>query len=580
MLLPNVPVITSTGRLLSGQLPCGALYQPKQALKECKDFDELWKMFQDFNQCVFEQKWPEDRPDVDMSTAQPDDYDYKYLVFESVNGLGNRIVGTVSGLFYAMLTGRAFVLEWQSGDNHPARFEDIFNVSSLKFGVNMDNFATRSKIQKILGHAHARILNGKERDALRLEEPEKVDKVPEDWTFYFNEALICEPIIAGDNTVTNEAFDQIYNFFTRRVQWITSDQYFAAILKRNPEVRNWLEEKMPDGQLFARLSKLVFRPRDEVLTIVKEFATHHAEFMPSFLREFEGKGGVRSDDNTVFNIGVHIRTFTGTEDDKYLLNSFEKVLGAVHLMGKGSFSSNGKRFNIMILGDRKERVSRLHSFATKLKSNISASSAFKKPYASLPRIDKILLSDSIHDKNTLLSTGHGMVPCAQILAHKISKRRDDQLILDGIQCMRATLAELLAYSLNDVILYTGHSTFGMVSETWRDLVESLNSRTVRPSRTKGVMDYWSFDLLRNVWARSIAYWPYDNSVIIRGAINSLSQHVGRSINSPQEWFFVENRCAVVGTTEPEYIFRFKIRNQECRENAKGNEPSPGERLLV
>ena len=55
-----------------------------------------------------------------------------YIIFDAVNGLGNRILGLIAVTTYALVTSRVLLINWQPGDNHQVYFEDLFlPLSSL-----------------------------------------------------------------------------------------------------------------------------------------------------------------------------------------------------------------------------------------------------------------------------------------------------------------------------------------------------------------------------------------------------------------------------------------------------------------
>jgi hypothetical protein len=50
----------------------------------------------------------------------------RVLVFEPTNGLGNRVLGTVSAFVLGVLTRRVVVVDWTPGDNHVFYGDNLF----------------------------------------------------------------------------------------------------------------------------------------------------------------------------------------------------------------------------------------------------------------------------------------------------------------------------------------------------------------------------------------------------------------------------------------------------------------------
>jgi hypothetical protein len=575
MVFEHIPLVTKL--MNSDTLPCGALFKPSRDFFKAKDFEQLWKLYDQFNYCVFTQEWPKD---VQYPTElTEDDYKWKYFVFESTNDLGDRMVATTSAVFYAMLTGRAFVLEWRVGKNHPSNFEDLFDASKVSFLVNNNSFKRRTILHKYFGSIYWKSVNHKERLIWEKEDPPKLKGFTDDYTFHFSQDYICSSFFSKSlASSTNNA--NWYSIVSARIQYMVSNQYFATILKRNEDVKRWLNEKMPDGQLFVRLGRKIYTPREEVMNIVRDFVKRNPKYYETFNLAFGDVHLSRRNEKDI-TVGVHIRTFSGPNDENRVFQCLEHSLYNAALFVKKDYNFISKKISIMLLGYPERRLKRLRTMVEGLSSDISRSKVLNVKNVPKPAFDPVLNATDIHNFNLMIQEDGGLYKhCAVVIARQIeeSKPPSSELSEHGVVCSRMTLAEIIAFSLNDISIHTAHSNYGAAAEIWRRIPDQIYERGgFSSSPVTNNLDFWGKDNMNKIWVRTVTYWPYDNTVNIQGSLQVISKHLGRSLGY-KEWFSRDGFCATTGTTEPEYLFKFKIRDKECRKKAKL--PGPGERLIV
>lgn len=210
-----------------------------------------------------------------------------YVVFEAVNGLGNRLLGLVSVTTYALITGRVLLIDWQPGDNHPTYFDDLFYPLSTSTSTLSPS---RISFYRLIHLIRYRWIN-------QIQSRFPSNRIPKDWSFYFDRDLLCQ-----DQTDQYQWYEHVtlklLNWIGDRVKWLRTDQYFLPLLIRNVQKKQAFLKLVPDGQIFSKLAPKLLRPLEKVHQIIRKFREKY-----SFDRE-------------MITIGVHMRSWSSSITDQ------------------------------------------------------------------------------------------------------------------------------------------------------------------------------------------------------------------------------------------------------------------------
>jgi xyloglucan fucosyltransferase len=206
-----------------------------------------------------------------------------YIVFDAVNGLGNRILGLIAVTTYALVTSRVLLINWQPGDNHQVYFEDLFLPLS-----------SSDKIPFYYQYSLSRLINLiKNRWMNEIEWKTKTSRIPRDWAFYFDRYILCNNQIYNQSWFRQFGF-YILNLIGDHIKWIRTDQYFVPLLTRNEKIRQPFITLFQNGQVFAELAKRFLHPVPKVNSIIEDFQTkYHLK-------------------NEIITIGVHMRSWSSS----------------------------------------------------------------------------------------------------------------------------------------------------------------------------------------------------------------------------------------------------------------------------
>lgn len=183
-----------------------------------------------------------------------------YIVFDAVNGLGNRILGLISVLTYALVTNRVLLINWEPGDNHGTYFEDLFLPLSSSERIPFYHRYTLSRYANLL----------KNRWMNEIEWKRRGSSIPRDWAFYFDPKILCNRHNLDQRWFERMGFT-LLDFFGEHTKWIRTDQYFVPLLTRNEERRDIFHRIFPNGEIFAELSRRILRPIEKVNLIFEDF---------------------------------------------------------------------------------------------------------------------------------------------------------------------------------------------------------------------------------------------------------------------------------------------------------------------
>ena len=207
----------------------------------------------------------------------------RYVVFDAVNGMGNRILGLVAVTTYALLTSRVLLINWRPGDNHQASFDDLFLPLSSTDQVPLHFQYSLSRLAHLI----------RNRWSNEIQSNMQSNRIPQDWSFYFDRDLLC-----GHDTSSRTWFEQLgfmtLNWIGNRVLWIRTDQYFVPLLTRNERNQQAFIKLFSNGQVFSELAYRLVQPVLQVHSIVEEFQKQHP-----------------LDDGTI-TIGMHMRSWSSS----------------------------------------------------------------------------------------------------------------------------------------------------------------------------------------------------------------------------------------------------------------------------
>jgi hypothetical protein len=223
--------------------------------------------------------------------------DINYIVFDAVNGLGNRILGLMAVTTYAFVTNRVLLINWEPGDNHQTYFEDLFLPLSS---------SSSEKIPFYYQYSLSRITNLiKNRWINEIEWKIKSNRIPRDWAFYFDREILCNNKFYNQTWLRQIGF-YILNLIGYQFKWIRTDQYFVPLLTRNEKMRQVFIKLFQNGQIFAELSRRILHPVEKVNLIIEDFQ-------------------IRNNlKNKYFTIGVHMRSWSSSITNQ--IEPYEKCI--------------------------------------------------------------------------------------------------------------------------------------------------------------------------------------------------------------------------------------------------------------
>ncbi|CAF4554819.1 unnamed protein product, partial [Rotaria sp. Silwood2] len=263
--------------------------------------------------------------------------DADYVVFDAVNGLGNRIIGLIAVISYALVTSRVILINWQPGDNHQASFEDLFLPLSLSDNVHFHDQYSLPRLANLI----------KNRWINEIETKTKNSRIPPDWAFYFDREILC-----NDNTYNQSWFVRfgfyILNFIAHHVKWIRTDQYFVPLLKRNEMTRQAFITIFQNGQVFSELATRFLRPVPKVNAIIKDFQTKY------------------NLKNKIITIGVHMRSWSANMINH--IEPFQKCIEHV-IQNVSKSSRNETKIRLYIISNTRKRRQQLENRISKMYKN-------------------------------------------------------------------------------------------------------------------------------------------------------------------------------------------------------------------
>ena len=104
----------------------------------------------------------------------------------------------------------------------------------------------------------------------------KTSRIPRDWTFYLDREILCNEKMIYDQSWFQQFGFYILNFFSHRVKWIRTDQYFVPLLTRNELLRqSFVLHCFKMGQIFSELARRFLRPIPKINSIIEDFQTRY-----------------------------------------------------------------------------------------------------------------------------------------------------------------------------------------------------------------------------------------------------------------------------------------------------------------
>ncbi|CAF0820757.1 unnamed protein product [Rotaria sordida] len=257
-----------------------------------------------------------------------------YVIFDGVNGLGNRILGLIAVTTYALVTSRVLLINWQPGDNHQASFKDLFLPLSLSDNVPIYDQYSLSRLANLI----------KNRWINEIESKMKNSRIPNDWAFYFDRDILC-----NDN-IYNQSFGfYIINLITHHIKWIRTDQYFVPLFKRNKNLRQAFIRLFQNGQVFSELATKLLHPVPKVNSIIKDFQTKY------------------NLENKILTIGVHMRSWSTNMINH--IEPFQKCIEHV-IKNINRSSRNETKIGLYIISNTRKRRQQLENHITKMYKNL------------------------------------------------------------------------------------------------------------------------------------------------------------------------------------------------------------------
>jgi len=190
-----------------------------------------------------------------------------YIIFDAVNGLGNRILGLIAVTTYALVTSRVLLINWKPGDNHPVYFEDLFLPLSSSLSTERISLYYQYSLPRLTNSIKNRWMN-------EIEWETKNSRIPRFWAFYFDRQILCNDKLYDQSWFRRFGF-YILNFISDHLKWMRTDQYFVPLLTRNEKMRQTFITLFQNGQVFAELARKLLRPIPKVNSIIEDFQTKH-----------------------------------------------------------------------------------------------------------------------------------------------------------------------------------------------------------------------------------------------------------------------------------------------------------------
>ncbi|CAF1205117.1 unnamed protein product [Adineta steineri] len=315
--------------------PCSHLYNinsfPTCALsKNICNITILFDSYIAYRNCV-----------IKYSSTQSD-----YVIFDAVNGLGNRILGLISVTTYALVTNRVLLINWQPGDNHPVYFDDLF--------LPLSSFEKKIPYQYSLSRLTSLIKN---RWINNIELNRYKSQIPQDWAFYFDREILCNKKLYNQSWFQKIGF-YILNLFHHHVKWIRTDQYFVPLLTRNGQMRQSFVQIFQNGQIFVELARRLLKPVSKVNLIIEDFQKQY---------NFEKKN---------ITIGVHMRSWSSNMID--YIEPFQKCIE--HVIQNVTRSSKEEiKIYLYIISNTPQRRQKLETQLSKMYKNLEILKAFEPP---------------------------------------------------------------------------------------------------------------------------------------------------------------------------------------------------------
>ena len=345
--------------------------------------------------------------------------DANSVVFDAVNGLGNRVFGLMAVTTYALLTGRVLFVHWQPGDNHHAYFDDLFSPIFPSSSPSLFSRFSISRGVHLLKYRWNNEIQGKT----------PANRLPKDWSFYFDREYLCNERADRDRWFERAGID-LLNWIGRSITWIRTDQYFVPLFTRNAKYKPAFKQLVPDGQLFAELARRLLHPAPKVQMIIDEFRKRSA---------FQ---------NDLLTVGVHMRSWSSMLTDH--IEPFQKCIEHVLLnLTRAHYSTENKpprstqagmRLGLYIISNTpkrrqhlEHRLAEIYPNLTILHSPTPTSTADEREKMQYTLAELLLLSQMKHLIVTSKST-FGMV--AQGFA-----RRGAWVVRQDISAMQSDLCQ-------------------------------------------------------------------------------------------------------------------------------------------
>ncbi|CAF2040612.1 unnamed protein product [Rotaria magnacalcarata] len=262
--------------------------------------------------------------------------DVDFVVFDAVNGLGNRVLGLIAVITYALVTSRVLLINWQPGDNHQVYFEDLFLPISDKAP-----FSYQYSLARLVNLIRNRWIN-------EIEHKTKESQIPTDWAFYFDREILCNNKVYSQSWFKGLRF-YILNFISHRVKWIRTDQYFVPLLKRNEKTKQAFITLFQNGQVFSELARSLLHPVPKVNSIIENFQTKY------------------NLENNYVAIGVHMRSWSTNMVNH--IEPFQKCIE--HVIQNVSKSSKEEiLIRLYIISNAQQRRQQLQSHISRMYKNV------------------------------------------------------------------------------------------------------------------------------------------------------------------------------------------------------------------
>jgi len=259
--------------------PCSHLYQT-DSFERSNNLTRLLDEYFSYRTCVLQHR---------LSNVD-------YVIFDAVNGLGNRLLGLLSVTIYALVTNRILLINWKHGDNHLAYFHDLFLPLSP---LNENSFYSQYSISRLRNNLRNRWIN-EIHSQMNIE-----NGMPKDWSFYFDMQILCNDY-QYKLSFPKQMTLNILNWFNPHFKWIRTDQYFLPLLTRNQRYRQTFMKLFPNGQIFNQLAQRILKPVEKVNLLVEDF---------------QNKYNLTDE---MITIGIHMRSWSSTTTD--YIEPFEKCI--------------------------------------------------------------------------------------------------------------------------------------------------------------------------------------------------------------------------------------------------------------